>query len=50
MGAMAAVRLRARRALWIALGANAGLLVVEVVGGFVFSGRQPSLVSRQPIE
>ncbi len=28
---------RARRALLIALGANVGLLVVEVIGGFVFS-------------
>lgn len=28
---------RARRALWIALGANGGLVVVEVVGGFLFS-------------
>lgn len=28
---------RARRALWIALAANAVLLVVEIVGGFVFS-------------
>jgi len=27
-----------------------GLPVVAAVGGFVFSGRQPSLVSRQPIE
>ena len=27
----------ARRALWIALGANVSLLAVEVVGGFVFS-------------
>jgi len=34
---MAAADPRARRALWIALGANVGLLVVEVVGGFVFS-------------
>src|SRR5258708_3419254 len=34
---MAATDTRARRALWIALGANAGLLVVEVVGGIVFS-------------
>ncbi len=37
MGTVAAVDSRARRALWIALGANAGLLVVEVVGGFLFS-------------
>lgn len=28
---------RARQALWIALGANVGLVAVEVVGGFVFS-------------
>lgn len=34
---MVAADSRARRALWIALGANAGLLVVEAVGGFVFS-------------
>jgi cobalt-zinc-cadmium efflux system protein len=27
---------RARRALWIALGANASFLVVEVIGGFAF--------------
>jgi cobalt-zinc-cadmium efflux system protein len=34
---MAAADSRARRALWIALAANAALLVVEVAGGFVFS-------------
>jgi cobalt-zinc-cadmium efflux system protein len=28
---------RARRALWIALGANAGLLVAELLGGFAFA-------------
>jgi cobalt-zinc-cadmium efflux system protein len=28
---------RARRALWVALGANAGLLVAELVGGFAFA-------------
>ena len=27
-----------------------GLPVMAAVGGFVFSGRQPPLVSRQPIE
>jgi putative ABC transport system permease protein len=27
-----------------------GLPVIAAVGGFIFSGRQPSLVSRQPIE
>lgn len=28
---------RARRALWIAFGANVGLFAIEIVGGFVFS-------------
>jgi cobalt-zinc-cadmium efflux system protein len=28
---------RARRALWIALGANAGLLAAEILGGFAFA-------------
>src|SRR5690349_23084801 len=31
------VRSAQRRVLWITLGANAGFLVVEVVGGIVFS-------------
>ncbi len=35
--AHADVEPRGRRALWIALGANAGFLVVEIVGGLAFS-------------